>query len=129
MRRVLLLVLLAAFLAKGRSRGAAGWARALLAAGLMLSPQHGPTYASIAVLAIAVFPPVTYHVPEIQPIAVAATAATPLLRPTVTTLPGPAARADGPLAGSRQDGPGHGPRPPRPRLDELFVELRKAALA
>ena len=38
-----LLVLLAAFLAKGRSRGAAGWARALLAAGLMLSPQLGAT--------------------------------------------------------------------------------------
>src|SRR5947207_6855556 len=38
-----LLVLLAAFLAKGHSRGAAGWARALLAAGLMLSPQLGAT--------------------------------------------------------------------------------------
>ena len=38
-----LLVLLAAFLAKGRSRGTAGWARALLAAGLMLSPQLGAT--------------------------------------------------------------------------------------
>ena len=38
-----LLVLLAALLAKGRSRGAAGWARALLAAGLMLSPQLGAT--------------------------------------------------------------------------------------
>jgi hypothetical protein len=32
---------------------------------------------AVAVLAIAIFPPVTYHVPEIQPIAVAATAATP----------------------------------------------------
>ena len=38
-----LLVLLAALLAKGRSQGAAGWARALLAAGLMLSPQLGAT--------------------------------------------------------------------------------------
>jgi 4-amino-4-deoxy-L-arabinose transferase-like glycosyltransferase len=32
---------------------------------------------AVAVLAIAIFPPVTYHVPEIQPIAAAATAATP----------------------------------------------------
>ena len=31
---------------------------------------------AVAVLAIAIFPPVTYHVPEIQPIAVAATGAT-----------------------------------------------------
>ena len=38
-----LLVLLAALLAKGRSQGAAGWARALLATGLMLSPQLGAT--------------------------------------------------------------------------------------
>ena len=38
-----LLVLLAALLAKGRSQGAAGWARGLLAAGLMLSPQLGAT--------------------------------------------------------------------------------------
>ncbi len=38
-----LLVLLAALLAKGRAQGAAGWARALLAAGLMLSPQLGAT--------------------------------------------------------------------------------------
>ena len=36
-----LLVLLAAVLAKGRVHGGAGWARALLAAGLMLSPQLG----------------------------------------------------------------------------------------
>ena len=38
-----LLVLLAAVLAKGSARGAAGWARALLAAGLMLSPQLSAT--------------------------------------------------------------------------------------
>jgi hypothetical protein len=38
-----LLVLLAALLAKGRSQGAAGWARALLATGLMLAPQLGAT--------------------------------------------------------------------------------------
>jgi hypothetical protein len=38
-----LLVLLAALLAKGRVQGGAGWARALLAAGLMLSPQLGAT--------------------------------------------------------------------------------------
>jgi hypothetical protein len=38
-----LLVLLAALLARGRTRGAAGWARALLAAGLMVSPQLGAT--------------------------------------------------------------------------------------
>ena len=38
-----LLVLLAALLAKGSSRGAAGWARSLLAAGLMLSPQLSAT--------------------------------------------------------------------------------------
>jgi len=38
-----LLVLLAALLARGQSRGAAGWARALLAAGLMLSPQLSAT--------------------------------------------------------------------------------------
>jgi hypothetical protein len=38
-----LLVLLAALLAQGRARGAAGWAGALLAAGLMLSPQLGAT--------------------------------------------------------------------------------------
>ena len=38
-----LLVLLAAVLAKGRVQGGAGWARALLAAGLMLSPQLGAT--------------------------------------------------------------------------------------
>ena len=38
-----LLVLLAALLAKGRVQGSAGWARALLAAGLMLSPQLGAT--------------------------------------------------------------------------------------
>ena len=38
-----LLVLLAAALAKGSARGAAGWARALLAAGLMLSPQLSAT--------------------------------------------------------------------------------------
>jgi len=30
-------------LAKGRVKGGAGWARALLAAGLMLSPQLGAT--------------------------------------------------------------------------------------
>lgn len=38
-----LLVLLAALLAKGRVQGGAGWARALLAAGLTLSPQLGAT--------------------------------------------------------------------------------------
>jgi hypothetical protein len=38
-----LLVLLAAVLAKGHVQGGAGWARALLAAGLMLSPQLGAT--------------------------------------------------------------------------------------
>ena len=38
-----LLVLLAALLAKGRVQGGAGWARALLAGGLMLSPQLGAT--------------------------------------------------------------------------------------
>jgi len=32
---------------------------------------------ALAVLAIAIFPPVTHHVPEIQPIAVAATGVTP----------------------------------------------------
>ena len=32
---------------------------------------------AVAVLVIAIFPPVTYHVPEIRPIAVAATAVTP----------------------------------------------------
>ena len=37
----MLLVLLAAVLAKGRVQGGAGWARALLAGGLMLSPQLG----------------------------------------------------------------------------------------
>jgi hypothetical protein len=44
-----LLVLLAAILAKGSARGAAGWARALLAAGLMVSPQLSAT--SILLLA------------------------------------------------------------------------------
>ena len=43
--------------------------------------QRGLLFATpvlaIAVLAIAIVPPVTYHVPEIQPIAAAATAATP----------------------------------------------------
>jgi hypothetical protein len=38
-----LLVLLAAWLAKGRARGSAGWARALLAAGIMLAPQFSAT--------------------------------------------------------------------------------------
>ena len=38
-----LLVLLAAVLARGRVHGGAGWARALLAGGLMLSPQLGAT--------------------------------------------------------------------------------------
>jgi hypothetical protein len=38
-----LLVLLAAILAKGSARGAAGWARALLTAGLMVSPQLSAT--------------------------------------------------------------------------------------
>ena len=37
-----LLVLAAAFLARGRARGKAGLTRALLAAGLMLAPQLGP---------------------------------------------------------------------------------------
>jgi hypothetical protein len=37
-----LLVLAAAFLARGRARGPVGLARALLAAGLMLAPQLGP---------------------------------------------------------------------------------------
>jgi len=32
---------------------------------------------AIAVVVIAIFPPITYHVPEIRPIAVASTAATP----------------------------------------------------
>jgi hypothetical protein len=36
-----LLILLAAFLAKGRARGAEGWARALIAAGVMVAPQLG----------------------------------------------------------------------------------------
>jgi hypothetical protein len=38
-----LLVLLAGVVARGRSRGGAGWARSLLAAGLMLSPQLSAT--------------------------------------------------------------------------------------
>ena len=38
-----LLVLLAAWLAKGRATGRAGWARALLAAGIMLAPQLSAT--------------------------------------------------------------------------------------
>jgi hypothetical protein len=38
-----LLVLLAALLAKGSTRGGSGWARALLAAGLMVSPQLSAT--------------------------------------------------------------------------------------
>ena len=38
-----LLVLLAALLARGSARGPAGWARALLAAGLMLAPQLSAT--------------------------------------------------------------------------------------
>ncbi len=38
-----LLVLLAALLAKGRAGGAAGWGRALLAAGVMLAPQLSVT--------------------------------------------------------------------------------------
>jgi hypothetical protein len=38
-----LLVLLAALLAKGRAGGAAGWARALLAAGVILAPQLSAT--------------------------------------------------------------------------------------
>jgi hypothetical protein len=33
---------------------------------------------AVAILAIAIFPPVTYHVPEIRPIAMAATGATPV---------------------------------------------------
>ena len=37
-----LLVLAAAFLARGRARGPAGLTRALLAAGIMLAPQLGP---------------------------------------------------------------------------------------
>jgi hypothetical protein len=36
-----LLVLLAGFLARGRARGAEGWARALIAAGVMVAPQLG----------------------------------------------------------------------------------------
>jgi hypothetical protein len=36
-----LLILLAAFLARGRARGAEGWARALIAAGVMVAPQLG----------------------------------------------------------------------------------------
>ena len=36
-----LLILLAAFLAKGRARGREGWARALIAAGIMVAPQLG----------------------------------------------------------------------------------------
>ncbi len=38
-----LLVLLAAWLAKGRARGRAAWARALLAAGIMVAPQLSAT--------------------------------------------------------------------------------------
>jgi hypothetical protein len=38
-----LLVLLAALLARGRARGPAGWARALLAAGVMVAPQLSAT--------------------------------------------------------------------------------------
>ncbi len=38
-----LLVLLAAALAKGQAKGGAGWARALLAAGIMLAPQLSAT--------------------------------------------------------------------------------------
>jgi hypothetical protein len=38
-----LLVLLAALLAKGRARGRVGWARALLAAGIMVAPQLSAT--------------------------------------------------------------------------------------
>jgi hypothetical protein len=38
-----LLVLLAALLAKGHARGPIGWARALLAAGIMVAPQLGAT--------------------------------------------------------------------------------------
>ena len=38
-----LLVLLAALLARGRSRGGAGWVRALLAAGIMMAPQLSAT--------------------------------------------------------------------------------------
>ena len=38
-----LLVLLAALLARGRARGRAGLARALLAGGIMLAPQLGAT--------------------------------------------------------------------------------------
>ena len=37
----LLLVVLAALLARGRARGAEGWSRALIAAGVMLAPQPG----------------------------------------------------------------------------------------
>src|ERR1700684_3281066 len=36
-----LLVLASAALARGRARGAEGWARALIAAGIMLAPQLG----------------------------------------------------------------------------------------
>jgi hypothetical protein len=36
-----LLILLAAFLARGRARGREGWARALIAAGVMVAPQLG----------------------------------------------------------------------------------------
>jgi len=59
-----LLVLAAAALARGRARGAEGWARALIAAGIMLAPQLGngvqvllaqPDHVGTQVLLLAIF--------------------------------------------------------------------------
>jgi hypothetical protein len=59
-----LLVLAAAALARGRSRGGEGWARALVAAGIMLAPQLGngvhvllsqPDHVGTQVLLLAIF--------------------------------------------------------------------------
>ena len=59
-----LLVLTAAALARGRARGAEGWARALIAAGIMLAPQLGngvhvllgqPDHVGTQVLLLAIF--------------------------------------------------------------------------
>jgi hypothetical protein len=59
-----LLVLLAALVARGRARGAQGWARALIAAGIMIAPQLGngvhvllgqPDHVGTQVLILAAF--------------------------------------------------------------------------
>jgi hypothetical protein len=59
-----LLVLMAALLARGRASGAEGWARALIAAGIMLAPQLGngvrvllaqPDHVGTQVLLLAIF--------------------------------------------------------------------------